>query len=110
MKNYKTRICRKNNATQVTLFIETKPDFIPTDRNTMISTQTIRGKIEVPRDLRNSKSPWTWQVQERMVSTLEQMQDPNGTGPGVRNSKRPLLASLTRCKCPMETSRNKIIW
>ena len=32
-----------------------------------------------------------------MVSTLEQMQVPNGTGPGVRRSKRPLLASHTRC-------------
>ena len=32
-----------------------------------------------------------------MVSTLEQMQVPKGTGPGVRRSKRPLLASLTRC-------------
>ena len=31
-----------------------------------------------------------------MVSTLEQMQVPNGTGPGVRRSKRPLLASRTR--------------
>ena len=37
------------------------------------------------------------QVQERMVSTLEHMQVPNGTGPGVRRSKRPLLASRTRC-------------
>ena len=27
-----------------------------------------------------------------MVSTLEQMQVPNGTGPGVRRSKRPLFA------------------
>ena len=54
-------------------------------------------KIEVPRDVRNSKGPYTWQVQERMVSTLEQMQVPNGTGPGVRRSKRPLLASRTRC-------------
>ena len=26
-----------------------------------------------------------------MVSTLEQMQVPNGTGPGVRTSKRPLI-------------------
>ena len=32
-----------------------------------------------------------------MVSTLEQMQVPNGTGPGVRRSKRLLLASRTRC-------------
>ena len=28
-----------------------------------------------------------------MVSTLEQMQVPNGTGSGFRRSKRPLLAS-----------------
>ena len=35
-----------------------------------------------------------------MVSTLEQMQVPNGTGPGVRRSKRPLLASRTRCNVP----------
>ena len=26
--------------------------------------------------------------------------------PGVRRSKRPLLAYRTRCKCSMETSRN----
>ena len=32
-----------------------------------------------------------------MLSTLEQMQVPNGTGPGVRKSKLPLLASRTRC-------------
>ena len=32
-----------------------------------------------------------------MVSALEQMQVPNGTGSGVRRSKRPLLASRTRC-------------
>ena len=54
----------------------------------------------MPRDVRNSKGPLTWQVQERMVSTSEQMQVPNGTGPGVRGSKRPLLASRTRCNVP----------
>ena len=32
-----------------------------------------------------------------MISTLEQMQVPNGTGPGVRRSKRPLLARRTCC-------------
>ena len=32
-----------------------------------------------------------------MASTLEKMQVPNGTEPGVRRSKRPLLASRTRC-------------
>ena len=40
-----------------------------------------------------------------MVSTLEQMQVPNGTGPGVRRSKCPLLASCTRCKCSMEIKK-----
>ena len=39
-----------------------------------------------------------------MVSILEQMQVPNGTGPGVRMCKRPLLASRTSCKCHMETT------
>ena len=38
-----------------------------------------------------------------MVTTLEKMQVPKGTGPGVQRRKRPLLASLTRCKCPLET-------
>ena len=33
-----------------------------------------------------------------MVSTLEQMQVPNGTGPGVRKSKRPLFSSRIRRK------------
>ena len=47
--------------------------------------------------------------EESMVSILEQMQVPNGTGPGFRRNKHPLLASRTRCKCPMETSRNKVI-
>ena len=47
--------------------------------------------------------------QERMVSTWEKMQTSNGTGPGVRRSRRPLLASCTRCKYPMETSRKKEI-
>ena len=32
-----------------------------------------------------------------MVSILEQMQVQNWTGPGVWRSKRPLLASRTRC-------------
>ena len=42
-------------------------------------------------------------------STLDKkMQIPNGTGPGVRRSKR-LLNSRNRCKCPLETSRNKVM-
>ena len=45
-----------------------------------------------------------------MVSTLEQMQVPNGTGPGVRRSKRPLLASRTRCNNPWKPPKfgNKV--
>ena len=34
---------------------------------------------------------------DKFRKALEQMQVPNGTGPGVRRSKRPLLASRTRC-------------
>ena len=48
-----------------------------------------------------------------MVSTLEQMQVPNGTGPGVRRRKRPLLASHTRCnvlwKPPNSVIRSKSV-
>ena len=45
-----------------------------------------------------------------MVSLLEQMQIPNGTGPGVRRSKSPLLASRTRCNVLWKlTSRNLVI-
>ena len=46
-------------------------------------------KRKVPRDVRNSKGPQTWRVQEMQVQ--------NGTDPGVRRSKRSLLASRTRC-------------
>ena len=48
-------------------------------------------KIEVLKDVRNSESPDTWQVQESMVSILEQMQVPNGTGPGVQGSNNKML-------------------
>ena len=44
-----------------------------------------------------------------MIARLGQMQVPNGTGQGVWMSKCPLLASRTRCKCAMKTSRNKVI-
>ena len=71
----------------------------PSDRQSnCLSVNGQRSKLEVPRDVRNSKGPYTWQVQERMVSTLEQTQVPNGTGPDVRRSKRPLLASRTHKK------------
>ena len=41
-------------------------------------------------------------LQERLVSTLEYSKSQSGTGPGVRASKRHLLAFCTRCKCSME--------
>ena len=43
-----------------------------------------------------------------MVSTLEQMQVPNGTGPGVRRGKRSLLASRIRCDV-LRNLRNLVI-
>ena len=54
-------------------------------------------KIEVPRDVRNSKVRIHDKLRKKMVSTLEQKQVPHGTGPGVRRSKRPLLASRILC-------------
>ena len=50
-----------------------------------------------------------WQVQKRIVSTLEDMQVPNATGSGFWKSKRPLLTSHTRCKCSVEISMNLVI-
>ena len=49
------------------------------------------------------KGPETRQVQKRLVSTCKSQ---SGTGPGVRRSKRPLLACRTRCICSMETLHN----
>ena len=44
----------------------------------------------------------------RMATTYEQMQVPNGTGPGVRRSKRPLLVSRTRCYVNLLKFGNKV--
>ena len=55
------------------------------------------------------QSPEKWQVQERLVSKSEQTQVPSRTGPGVRRSKRPLLASRNGCKCSMDTSQNLLM-
>ena len=56
------------------------------------SVNNQRVKIKVPMDIRNSKSE-IWQVLERLVSTLEHMQVPKGTGPGVQRNERPLKLS-----------------
>ena len=43
-----------------------------------------------------------------MVSTLEQMQVPNGTGPGIRRSKRPLLDSSCNVLWKLPIFGNKV--
>ena len=60
-----------------------------------------RGKFEI-------QSQEIWPAHEILVSTLEKIQVPNGTGPGVRRSNRPLLSWLTRCKSSIETSSNLV--
>ena len=68
----------------------------------------LRQKPEVPRDARN------WKVRKQDTFRRDWSQPWNtcksqsGTGPGVRRSKRPLLAYRTHCKCSIETSRNKV--
>ena len=67
-------------------------------------------KIEkVPRDVR-SESSEKLQVREKDWSQQVEhiMQTPNGTGPGVRRSKRPLSACYTCRKCSMETSHKSV--
>ena len=78
-------------CTKPICFIEKKQDF-----GTLISYLC---KIEIleTQKVRRHDQEIQIEVQERMVSTLEQMQDPNWTDAGVRRSKRPLLASRTRC-------------
>ena len=43
-----------------------------------------------------------------LVSKAEHMQVPNGTGPGVRRSKRPLSACYIHRKCSRETSHKSV--
>ena len=50
-----------------------------------------------------------WMVRKKNCSQqVEHMQVLNGTGPGVRRSKRPLSACHTRRKCSLETSQNSV--
>ena len=46
----------------------------------------------------------------KLVNTWSISKSPRGGGaePGVRKGKRSLLASNTRCKCSMETTRNSV--
>ena len=54
-----------------------------------------QSQIEVPRDIRNSKSQIMTSSGENGLNVRTQV--PNGIGQGVRRSKRPLLTSRTRC-------------
>ena len=80
------------------------PSFFNKYSSTYIYIQS--NKIWVPRDVRNSKVWKHDKFLERLVSILEHMHAQNGTGPGIRKSKRPLIASHTRYKGSVETSRN----
>ena len=51
----------------------------------------------------------TLQIRGIWSQQLEHKQVPKkGTKPGVRKGKRSLLASYTRCKYSMETTRNSV--
>ena len=64
--------------------------------------------VKVGKKSSQGKVSQTGVLQDRVsvVSTKEHLQTPYGTGPGVRRSKRPLLACRTRCICSMETLHN----
>ena len=67
-------------------------------------TTDIKGKIEkVPREFEvhspEKNEDWSQQV--------EHIQVPNGTGPGVRRSKRPLSVCHTRRKCSIKPLINR---
>ena len=67
-------------------------------------TDIIKAKTEVPRDVRNSKVRRQDKFRRDWSQHLNTCKSQSGTGPGVRRSKRPLLACRTRCKCSMGTS------
>ena len=76
----------------------------------MFFRDLIPSKIEtVTRDVRSEQSGKIRQVWERDWSQqVEYMQVPNGTGPGIRRSTRPLSACYTCRECSMETSHKLV--
>ena len=66
----------------------------------------IPSKREVPRDVRNSKVRRQDKFRRDWSRHYNTCKSQSGTGPGVRRSKRPLLACRTRCICFMETLHN----
>ena len=71
-----------------------------------LESNKTEAKTEVPRDVRNSKVQKQDKFRRYWSQHKNTCKSESGTGPGVRRSKRPLLACRTRCKCSMETSRN----
>ena len=67
----------------------------------------LSSKREVPRGVRNSKVRRQDKFRRDWSRHKNTCKSQSGTGPGVRRSKRPLLACHTRCRCSMET---KIWW
>ena len=65
-------------------------------------------KREVPRGVRNSKVRRQDKFRRDWSRHYHKCKSQSGTGPGVRRSKRPLLACRTRCICSMETLHNKV--
>ena len=66
----------------------------------------LRSKREVPRGVRNSKVRRQDKFRRDWSRHKNTCKSLSGTGPGVRRSKRPLLACRTRCICSMETLHN----
>ena len=66
----------------------------------------VKGKREVPRGVRNSKVRRQDKFRRDWSRHKNTCKSQSGTGPGVRRSKRPLLACRTRCICSMETLYN----
>ena len=71
-------------------------------------SKAVKSKREVPRDVRNSKVLRQDKFRRDWSRHLNTCKSQSGTGPGIRRSKRPLLACRTRCICSMETLHNKV--
>ena len=65
-------------------------------------------KREVPRGVRNSKVRRQDKFRRDWSRHQNTCKSQSGTGPGVRRSKRPLLACRTRCICSIETLHNQV--
>ena len=61
---------------------------------TITNKLSVRSKIEVPRDVRNSKGPYVDMTSSgKNGLNIRTYSSPNGTGPGIRMSKRPLFVT-----------------